>query len=66
MPIKKLKVTLVRSKHGRGRIQRACVDGLGLRRVNHEVELEDTAAVRGLINKVIHLVEVEEVVNEAQ
>ena len=65
MSSKKLKVTLVRSKHGRGRVQRACVDGLGLRRVHHAVELEDTAAVRGMIHKVIHLVEVEEVINEA-
>lgn len=65
MSSKKLKVTLVRSKHGRGRVQRACVDGLGLRRVNHAMELEDTAAVRGMIHKVIHLVEVEEVINEA-
>ena len=65
MSSKKLKVTLVRSKHGRGRTQRTCVDGLGLRRINHAVELEDTAAVRGMINKVIHLVEVEEVINEA-
>ena len=65
MSSKKLKVTLVRSKHGRGRVQRACVDGLGLRRVNHAMELDDTAAVRGMIHKVIHLVEVEEVINEA-
>ena len=65
MSSKKLKVTLVRSKHGRGRIQRTCVDGLGLRRISHAVELEDTAAVRGMINKVIHLVEVEEVIHEA-
>ena len=65
MSSKKLKVTLVRSKHGRGRIQRTCVDGLGLRRINHAVELEDTSAVRGMINKVIHLVEVEEVIHEA-
>ena len=65
MSSKKLKVTLVRSKHGRGRIQRTCVDGLGLRRINHAVELEDTAAVRGMINKVIHLVEVEEVIHAA-
>ena len=65
MPSKKLKVTLIRGKYGRGRIQRACVNGLGLRRVNHVVELENTAAVRGMINKVIHLVEVEEFINEA-
>jgi large subunit ribosomal protein L30 len=61
----RLKVTLVRSKQGRGRIQLACVNGLGLRRVNHSVELIDSAAIRGMINKVSHLVKVEEIGNEA-
>ena len=61
----RLKVTLVRSKQGRGRIQLACVNGLGLRRVNHSVELLDSAAIRGMINKVSHLVKVEEIGNEA-
>ena len=57
----KLKVTLIRSKHGRGKKQLGCVNGLGLRRINHSVELENTPAVRGMINKVIHLVQVEEI-----
>ena len=61
----RLKVTLVRSKRGRGRLQLACVNGLGLRRVNHSVELADSGAVRGMINKVSHLVKVEEIGNEA-
>ena len=61
----RLKVTLVRSKLGRGRIQLTCVNGLGLRRVNHSVELADSGAVRGMINKVSHLVKVEEIGNEA-
>ena len=61
----RLKVTLVRSKQGRGRIQLACVNGLGLRRVNHSVELTDSAAISGMINKVSHLVKVEEIGNEA-
>ena len=61
----RLKVTLVRSKQGRGRIQLACVNGLGLRRVNHSVELTDSAAIRGMINKVSNLVKVEEIGNEA-
>ena len=60
----RLKVTLLRSKYGRGRIQLACVNGLGLRRVNHSVELMDSAAIRGMINKVSHLVKVEEIGNE--
>ena len=60
----RLKVTLVRSKQGHGRIQGACVKGLGLRRVNHSVELMDSSAIRGMINKVSHLVKVEEIGNE--
>ena len=56
---KKLKVTLIRGKDGRGRKQLGCVNGLGLRRINHSVELEDTPAVRGMISKVMHLVQVE-------
>ena len=39
----------------------AALNGLGLRRVNHSVELENTPAVRGMISKVIHLVQVEEI-----
>ena len=58
---KKLKVTLIRSKYGRGQKQLGCVNGLGLRRINHSVELVDTPAVRGMISKVIHLVQVEEI-----
>ena len=61
----RLKVTLVRSKRGRGRLQLACVNGLGLRRVNHRGELAGTAAIWGMINKVSHLVKVEEIGNEA-
>jgi large subunit ribosomal protein L30 len=57
---KKLKVTLIRSKYGRDRKQLGCVNGLGLRRINHSVELEDTPAVRGMIKKIMHLVQVEE------
>jgi large subunit ribosomal protein L30 len=51
---------LVRSKYGRGAKQLATVNGLGLRKVRQTVEVEDTPAVRGMINKVIHLVRVEE------
>ena len=56
---KKLKVTLIRSKYGRGHEQLGSINGLGLRRINHSVELEDTPAVRGMISKVMHLVQVE-------
>lgn len=60
MASKKLKVTLVRSPTGRGRRHMACVRGLGLRRIRHTVVLEDTPAVRGMIEKVDYLVKCEE------
>ena len=56
---KKLTVTLVRSPIGFDRGQRATLRGLGLRRLQHRVELVDEPAVRGMIEKVKHLVEVE-------
>lgn len=57
--VKKIKVTQVRSVHGRLASHKACVAGLGLRRINHTVEVEDTPSVRGMINKVNYLVKVE-------
>jgi large subunit ribosomal protein L30 len=56
---KKIKVTLVKSPIGTKESHRACVRGLGLRRMNHTVEVEDTPAVRGMINKVYYLVKCE-------
>ena len=53
---KKIKVTLVKSPIGTKESHRACVRGLGLRRMHHTVEVEDTPAVRGMINKVFYLV----------
>lgn len=58
---KKLRVTQIRSIFGRLPKHRACVAGLGLRRMHHTVELEDTPAIRGMINKVAYLVKVEEI-----
>jgi large subunit ribosomal protein L30 len=55
----KIKVTLYRSMNGRMKKHQACVRGLGLRRIGHTVEVEDTPAVRGMINKVPYLVRVE-------
>ena len=55
-----IKVTLVKSTNGRLRTHQACVRGLGLRRIGHTVEVEDTPSVRGMINKVNYLVRVEE------
>lgn len=52
----KIKVTLVKSVIGTKESHRACVKGLGLRKLNHTVEVEDTPAVRGMINKVYYLV----------
>lgn len=60
MADKKLKVTLVRSTHGRLERHKACVAGLGLRRMHHTVEVEDTPCTRGLINKVSYMLKVEE------
>ena len=60
MSDKKLRVRQVRSEIGYDRKQRATLRGLGLRRMNHQVELQDTPAIRGMIRKVIHLVSVEE------
>ena len=57
---KTVKVTLVRSMHGRLASHKACVAGLGLRRMHHTVEVEDTPSVRGMINKVSYMVKVEE------
>jgi len=57
---KTVKVTLTRSFHGRIASHRACVSGLGLRRMHQTVEVEDTPSVRGMINKVSYMVKVEE------
>jgi large subunit ribosomal protein L30 len=59
MADKKIRVTLVKSLIGTKQPHRATVRGLGLRRINHTVELEDTPAVRGMINKVSYLVKSE-------
>lgn len=60
MASKTIKVKLVKSTNGRLEKQKACVKGLGLRKIGSERELENTPAVRGMIKKVIHLVEVTE------
>ena len=56
---KTIKVTLVRGLIGTRPEHRACVRGLGLRRIRHTVELADTPAVRGMIKKVAYLVRCE-------
>jgi|TARA_B100001057_G_C22282578_1_gene731385 large subunit ribosomal protein L30 len=55
-----IKVTQIKSSIGRLPKHKACLKGLGLRKINHTVELEDTPCVRGMINKVFYMVKVEE------
>jgi large subunit ribosomal protein L30 len=55
---KKLKVTLVKSPIGAKTPHRACVQGLGLKRLGQTVEVEDTPATRGMAARVSHLVKV--------
>ena len=57
---KTVKVTLVRSTNGRLKNHKACVRGLGLRRMHQTVEVEDTPCTRGMINTVSYMLRVEE------
>ncbi|MEZ0395100.1 MAG: 50S ribosomal protein L30 [Anaerolineales bacterium] len=57
---KTLKVTLVRSPIGYSKRQKATVKALGLRRLHQTVEHPDTPAVRGMLDKVVHLIRIEE------
>jgi large subunit ribosomal protein L30 len=60
-----LEVTLVRSMVGKPEKQRRILRGMGLTKLNRTVELEDTPSIRGMINKVPHLVKAKEKVDEA-
>ena len=57
---RRIKVTLIRSTIGFNRAQARVVEGLGLRRIGHTVEVVDHPAMRGMIHKVRHLVRVED------
>ena len=57
---KELKVTLVKSKYGRLKSHKACVAGLGLRKMHQTVTVSDTPENRGMINRVSYLLSVEE------
>lgn len=57
---KKLKLTLVRSVNGRIKSHKACITGLGLKRMHQSVQIDDTPEIRGMINKVMYLLKVEE------
>jgi large subunit ribosomal protein L30 len=58
---RQLRVMLLKSISGRLPRHRACVSGLGLRRIRHSVVVADTPENRGMINKVSYLLQVEEV-----
>jgi large subunit ribosomal protein L30 len=58
---KELKVTLVKSKHGRLKSHRACASGLGLRKMHQSVTVADTPENRGMINRISYMIAVEEV-----
>ena len=60
MSEKKLQVTMTKSKNGRLANHQACLRGLGLRRINHTVQVLDTAENRGMINKISYMLRVEE------
>jgi len=60
-----MKITLVRGLGGRLGRHQACVRGLGLRRMHQVVEVEDTPATRGMVNKVAYMVKVVEEVPDA-
>ncbi len=57
---KELKVTLMKSRHGRLKSHKACVAGLGLRKIHQTVSVQDTPENRGMINRISYLVSVEE------
>jgi large subunit ribosomal protein L30 len=58
---KQLKVTLQKSRYGRLEGHRACIRGLGLRKIRHSVTVADTPEIRGMINRISYLVSVEEI-----
>jgi large subunit ribosomal protein L30 len=56
----KIKVTQVKSRIGSNKRQRATLDSLGLRRINHTIECEGTPQIMGMVEKVRHLVRIEQ------
>ncbi|MBS1212333.1 MAG: ribosomal protein [Proteobacteria bacterium] len=61
MSTKKVRVTQIKSRHGRLAAHKACLSGLGIRRMHHSVTLDDTPAIRGMISKVSYMLKIEEV-----
>ena len=60
MAKKTLKITQLKSSIGRLKDHKACLRGLGLRRIRHVVEVEDTPSVRGMVNKISYMIKVED------
>ncbi len=60
MAKKILKITQLKSSIGRLKDHKACLRGLGLRRIRHVVEVEDTPSVRGMVKKISYMVKVED------
>ncbi len=60
MAKKTLKITQLKSSIGRLEDHKACLRGLGLRRIRHVVEVEDTPSVRGMIKKISYMIKVED------
>ncbi|WCK56699.1 50S ribosomal protein L30 [Aneurinibacillus sp. Ricciae_BoGa-3] len=59
--VAKLQITLKKSLIGRTEVQKATIKALGLRKIHQSVEQQDNAAIRGMVNKVAHMVEVKEI-----
>jgi large subunit ribosomal protein L30 len=57
----KIRLTLTRSTNGRLASHKACAAGLGLRRIRHSVEIDDTVENRGMVNKISYMLDIEEV-----
>ncbi len=57
----KIKITQIRSKNGRPERQKRTLEALGIRKMNHSVEHEATPQILGMVEKVRHLVKVEEI-----
>ena len=60
MAKKIIQITQLKSSIGRLKEHKACLRGLGLRRIRHAVEVEDTPSVRGMVNKISYMIKVEE------
>ena len=57
----KIRLTLTRSTNGRLASHKACAAGLGLRRIRHSVEIDDTVENRSMVNKISYMLDIEEV-----